>query len=517
MAFSAKISDLIASDKTGLLAKHESWERVSLSDVATILNGAAFDSSLFSSSKGLPLIRIRDVLEGATSTFYDGEYESKYLVDHGDLLVGMDGDFHSGYWGHQTALLNQRVCKITTKSDFYDEKFLGYALPAYLSAINANTPSVTVKHLSSKTIGEILLPLPPKAEQGRIVEVLDRLISNLDSAAEELKSAHRKLEHYRRSLLKSAAEGTLTSKWRPTAIDLEPGSQLLERILLERRSFWERQQLSKFAESGRSPPKNWQSKYPEPVSVDHTNLPTVPDGWTWATVDQLTRIQRYGTSAKTGSCSDGVPVLRMGNIQSGNIILDSVKYLPSNHSEFPILFLEDGDLLFNRTNSPELVGKTAVYRSQIVPCSYASYLISVRLSELCVPEFVSAVINSSFGRSWISRVVTQQVGQANVNGTKLAALAVPLPPLIEQEKIVEVLMSLQRSASDQDAALSRGAYQIEAERSSILRAAFAGKLTFQDSNGESAGELLARIHEGRGKELRGGLSSRSGRKPKAAA
>lgn len=517
MAFTANLAELIAEDKSGLLAKHDSWERVSLVEVATILNGAAFDSSMFNSSDGIPLARIRDVVSGRTATFYSGEYENTYLIAQGDLLIGMDGDFNTGYWGTQTALLNQRVCKITPNPIFCDKYFVGYALPAYLATINAHTPSVTVKHLSSKTIGEIELPLPPRSEQTRIVEKLDELLSDLDAGMGELKAARRKLNRYRQSLLKAAVEGTLTADWR--AANGEPeetGAELLQRILSERRNRWEQKQLARFSRQGKTPPKDWSSKYPEPISPDLSTLQALPQQWVWASMDQLTIVQKYGSSAKTGMGSEGVPVLRMGNIQKGGIDLDSLKYLPLDHSEFPDLLLEDGDLLFNRTNSPELVGKTAVYRSQISPCSYASYLIAVRLSAQCVPEFVAAFINSAYGRQWVKSVVTQQVGQANVNGTKLAALAVPLPPLAEQKEIADMLSSQQYPLAGQDAAVSYGLRLAAAQRKSLLKVAFAGQLVPQDPNDEPARHLLARIRAARDSKASGSIAGKRGRKPKVA-
>jgi hypothetical protein len=165
MAFTMTVAEIIATDTSGLLSKHASWERAPLGQIASVLNGAPFDSALFSSTNGIPLARIRDVLVGSTSTYYSGSYEDIYWVQSGDLLVGMDGDFNCALWASECALLNQRVCKITPNTEFIDKHFLVYALPGYLAAINANTPSVTVKHLSSKTIGEIELPLPPRADR----------------------------------------------------------------------------------------------------------------------------------------------------------------------------------------------------------------------------------------------------------------------------------------------------------------------------------------------------------------
>jgi type I restriction enzyme S subunit len=246
----------------------------------------------------------------------------------------------------------------------------------------------------TKWLANAGIPVPPLAEQTRIVEKLEELLSDLDAGVAELKAAQHKLVQYRQSLLKAAVEGALTADWRATALSrapapqplsregrgLESGADLLQRILTERRARWEARQLTKFAEQGKTPPQDWKSKYQEPIAPDTADLPVLPDGWVWASVDQLSKEQRYGSSSKTNEDSSGVPVLRMGNIQDGELDLSRLKYLPQDHDEFPSLFLDDGDILFNRTNSPELVGKSAVYRSQVVPCSYASYLISVKLS-----------------------------------------------------------------------------------------------------------------------------------------
>lgn len=158
--------------------------------------------------------------------------------------------------------------------------------------------------------------------------------------------------------------------------------------------------------------------------------------WPLVKVADITTDVRYGTSAKTNENSEGIPVLRMGNISEGRLVLDKLKFLPRSHSEFPDLLLKPGDLLFNRTNSAELVGKTAVYHGTPQTCSFASYLIRVRLAEDYLPEFLSYYLNSACGRQWIASVVSQQVGQANVNGTKLKALGVPKPTRKVQERIV---------------------------------------------------------------------------------
>ena len=153
----------------------------------------------------------------------------------------------------------------------------------------------------------------------------------------------------------------------------------------------------------------------------------------------MTKIQ-YGSSRKTSDDANGVPVLRMGNIVEGKIVPGSLKYLPKEHDEFPELLLNKGDLLFNRTNSRELVGKTAVYTGSPNQCSFASYLIRVRFNSGIDSLIVAHYLNSMYGKNWILSVVSQQAGQANVNGTKLKLLSVPIPP--EEEQVTDRLLAL---------------------------------------------------------------------------
>ncbi len=200
--------DTIVEESTSpLLAIHPTWERVRLSDVADVLNGFAFKSTYFSNSEGVPLLRIRDVGRSRTEAFYTGEFDPVYLVDPGSLVVGMDGDFRVARWKGLPALLNQRVCKISVRDEgVYDPGFLFYALPGYLDAINARTSSITVKHLSSRTVQEIPLPLPPPAEQRRIVAAIEEHFSRLDAADESLRRANRRLRALRSRVLSAILE-----------------------------------------------------------------------------------------------------------------------------------------------------------------------------------------------------------------------------------------------------------------------------------------------------------------------
>ena len=152
-----------------------SWPTVALGEVVEVLSGFAFKSEQFNTDgRGLPLVRIRDVLPGRSETFYDGPYQQPYIVSDGDLLVGMDGEFNAAKWSGGPALLNQRVCKISTISNKLDQDYLFHLLPLELKVIEGHTAFVTVKHLSAKDIKAIQVLLPPLDEQRRIAAILDQ-------------------------------------------------------------------------------------------------------------------------------------------------------------------------------------------------------------------------------------------------------------------------------------------------------------------------------------------------------
>ena len=518
MAFTMTVAELIDADTSGLLGKHATWERVPLAEVAAILNGAPFDSALFSTTEGMPLVRIRDVTTGQTNTYYTGTYEDAYLVHQGDLLVGMDGDFNSGFWGPKTALLNQRVCKISPIEAFYDKRLLALALPGYLAAINANTPSVTVKHLSSRTIGEIGLPLPPAAEQIRIAAKLEELLSDLDAGVAELKAAQKKLAQYRQSLLKAAVEGALTAAWRTQHQPTETGAQLLQRILQERRARWEARQLAKFAEQGKTPPKDWQKKYPEPVQPDTTDLPELPQGWVWASLDQLALDSSYGTSVKCGYESQGASVLRIPNVIARKLVLDDLKFASQPLDLHKSEYLAPGDILVVRTNgSVSLVGRAAEVTEPLPGDFYfASYLLRVRCLETSVVHrWVSALLASRQGRSWIESRAASSAGQHNLSLSTLLTIPIPLPPIVEQAEAMNALEAVLLSVSEQEQFLDKSLQQSTAQRQNILRAAFSGQLVAQDPHDEPASVLLERIRAERAAQ--GAVKKPRGRKAKEAA
>jgi type I restriction enzyme S subunit len=321
------------------------------------------------------------------------------------------------------------------------------------------TGAVGQKRVPLSFLHKSELPLPPIKEQHRIVAEIEKQFSRLDEAVANLQRVKANLKRFKTAILKDAVEGRLVanevelSKSRATAVCR--GDELLEALLRERRTRW-----------------NKRGSYRQPEQALEAIGFELPPGWAIATVAQLSWSVEYGSSAKTTEDASGVPVLRMGNLVDGQLLFDDLKYLPADHDEFPKLYLEAGDILFNRTNSPELVGKTAVFKGATRSCSFASYLIRVRMLSGCLPDFLAAYINSTYGRQWVKSVVTQQVGQANVNGSKLQALVVPLPPLAEQHRIVAEVDRRLSIVREVEAEVDANLKRAQALRQAILSRAF---------------------------------------------
>ena len=216
-----------------------------------------------------------------------------------------------------------------------------------------------------------------------------------------------------------------------------------------------------------------------------------PNGWEWCNLEDIVCELKYGTSEKSLSVGK-IAVLRMGNITNVGTIDYSNLVYSSNNEDIKLYSLEKDDLLFNRTNSSEWVGKTAIYKKE-QPAIYAGYLNRIR-PILIFSDYLNTVMNSSYYRNWCYNVKTDAVNQSNINAQKLSQLMIPIPPLKEQERIVvevakwiSLIDTIKNSKEDLQTTIKQA-------KSKILNLAIHGKLVPQDPNDEPAIELLKRIN-----------------------
>ena len=364
------------------------------------------------------------------------------------------------------------------------------------------TGAVGQRRVPTSYLVDQCIPVPPAREQRRIVTKIEELFSELDKGIESLKTARKQLEVYRQSVLKHAFEGKLTAQWRAENKEkLETPEQLLARIKRERTARYE-QQLKEW----KSAVREWQHgarkerKPNKPRALKPLNkldesaysmLPQLPESWVWEKLGWMTCGVEYGTAAKS-SKSGPVPVLRMGNIQKGRFDWSDLAYT-SDDDEISEYLLQNGDVLFNRTNSPELVGKTAIFRGER-QAIFAGYLIRVnQIPTVVESQYLNLFLNSDVARQYGDSVKTDGVNQSNINGTKLANYPFPYCSAEEQRKVVRILEKALSVVDDTEAKIDIELHKAVTLRQAILTKAFSGQLVEQHPHDEPASVLLDRI------------------------
>jgi|CXWL01.1.fsa_nt_gi type I restriction enzyme S subunit len=355
---------------------------------------------------------------------------------------------------------------------------------------HVNQASISTGPLSDT----VPLVVAPPREQGRIADTIDELLSDLDAGVAALERVQIKLKHYRAAVLKAAVEGALTTNWRAKNPATESASDLLTRILAERRRRWEDAQLQKF-KKGREPAKNWKAKYEEPAPPDVTSLPALPAGWCWVTLNQVLWQLRSGTAATSSRGTTNFPVLRSSAVRHGAIDLGDLNYLEQAQSLRHDNFLATGDLLITRlSGSVQFVGCSAVVKSaEAHTIQYPDRLFCGKLVALADGSFLTYVFQSARIRRTLEDAAKSTAGHQRISMSDLIPLVLPLPPVAEQEAIIEVVDDQLSVIEHLDADLEAKLVGAQALRQSILRQAFTGQLVPQDPTDESAAALLNRI------------------------
>ncbi len=310
----------------------------------------------------------------------------------------------------------------------------------YLNSFNyaGYVNGTTRLKLTRASMDTIPIPLPPLAEQQRIVDRIESLFAKLDEAKEKAQAVVDSFETRKAAILHKAFTGELTAKWRE-----EHGVGM--------------------------------------------------DSWGKKSVGELCISLKYGT-AKKSDASGNVVVLRMGNLQQGEIDWSDLAY-SNDPDDIEKYKLFPGDVLFNRTNSAALVGKTAIYRGEH-PAIYAGYLIKLDYDhDKIIGDYLNYALNTLDAKKYCNSVKTDGVNQSNINAKKIGAYSFNVPSIPEQEKIVAVIQKLLSKEQQAKEAVEAVLDQIDLMKKSILARAFRGELGTNDPSEESAVELLRQVIE----------------------
>ena len=370
--------------------------------------------------------------------------------------------------------------------------------------------------LTSAAMKQIPLSVAPAAEQTRIVEKLEELLSDLDAGVAELKAAQKKLAQYRQSLLKAAVEGALTADWRAAReaanAETETGAQLLARILTERRSRWQTRQLAKFEAQDKAPPKDWQAKYPEPVAPDTAGLPALPLGWVWASAEQLCDFITKGTTPSKGLDGAGdkvIPFLRVTNLTDKGVLDMADKVFVSEETHRGFLarsVVYPSDVLMNIVGPP--LGQVSVVPETFPEWNINQAIAIYRAVNGVLSGFLSLTLLAPPAQRWLKARSKTTAGQTNLTLEVCRSLPIALPPLAEQQALISVADEAINRVAEQSQAIQISLKQSAAQRKNILQAAFSGQLVPQDPADEPASALLARIRAARAARKAGSATGR---------
>lgn len=321
------------------------------------------------------------------------------------------------------------------KPDAVVPRFLYYLVRTqdFIDTISGKTQGALYPAAKSADVQSYSFFMPSESEQQRIADRLDSIFGKLEMAQSRLEKVPSLLKRFRMSVLSAAVSGELTEEWR-----------------------------------------------------DANNA----DDWEHVSLQQVGKGFNYGSSAK--SKKEGlVPVLRMGNLQDGNLDWSDLVYT-SDEKEIEKYKLEAGDVLFNRTNSPELVGKTSIYRGER-EAIFAGYLIKVQGTERLNSEYLNIQLNSPHARDYCWQVKTDGVSQSNINAQKLKAYEFNLPSVEEQEEIVRVVSELLAKSDLVNKQYEAAKIRVDKLSQSILARAFRGELfaPFSDKSERVAPTQLA--------------------------
>ncbi|MBL4305140.1 restriction endonuclease subunit S [Vibrio fluvialis] len=485
----------------------QGWVNATLDEITEWGSGGTPKRSISKYYEGghIPWVTITDLNNGIvneTATYITEvgvDESSAKLVPKDTILLALYGSIGKLGIAGLDLTTNQAIATAKPNPNWYENKYLFYYLESQASNLNNLGSGVTQKNIYLKDVKNYQIPLAPRDEQRRIIFKLEELISEFENGVSELKLALDKLTQYRQSLLKSAVEGSLTQQWRAENSDQvqETGEQLLARILKQRREQWQQQKLAEFAEKGKTPPKNWQDKYPEPVQPDTTNLPELPEGWVWASVAQLGYVQlgRQRTPSKMKG-ENPQKYIRAANITEQGINFNDVLEMDFTEKEIPIYQLKTGDLLLTEASgSPEHVGRPCIWPD--VDGVYCFQNTVIRFQPSVISADFSFFIFYAYQKLGKYIDVSGGVGINHLSAGKFSKIAVPLPPLVEQGVLVAEITAELDAIDRQTEATVLGLKQSEAQRKNILKSAFSGQLVPQDPNDEPASVLLEKIKQER--------------------
>jgi type I restriction enzyme S subunit len=472
----------------------QGWSITTLDEVAESIS-YGYTAKATSTAKGPRYLRITDIQNNSVdwasvpSCSIAAKRVPAYQLRRGDLVFA-----RTGATTGKSFLINScpeavfasyliRVRPATSLVPEFIARFFQSA--SYWSQISENISGSAQPNCNATKLSSLIVPIPPLSEQQRIVVKLEKLLGQVNNCQQRLAKVSVLLKRIRQSVLTAACSGRLTGDWREENPADGTHRGIIETVRRRRET------LAKTTAQ--------REKLEEIYSYEEENDSEIlPLSWGFVALAKLCESFDYGTSTKSEPAGR-VPVLRMGNIQNGKLNWEDLVYT-SDEAEIEGYRLRPKTVLFNRTNSPELVGKTAIYHGER-PAIFAGYLIRVNQCPELDPEYVNYCLNTNYAHEFCQRVKTDGVSQSNINAQKLGHFEVPFCPLPEQQEIARRVKDLFALADRIEGRFREARKRVNSITQAILAKAFRGDLVTTEAelakaegrSFESAAELLERI------------------------
>lgn len=363
-----------------------------------------------------------------------------------------------------------------------EPKYLGYFVETgrvQHLVDEAHVGSTNQRELPRAFVEDLLLPLAPFSQQRRIVASIDALFAEIAEGETAIEEARKGLETFNRALLKAAVTGELTSVWREKNKPTETGRDLLARLKAQRAA-----QIS----TGR------RKRAQETEPLDTTDLPELPEGWAWAPVADVGSVQLGRQRAPQHHQGENMhSYLRVANVFEDRIDRNDVKKMNFTPAELKTFELTPGDILLNEGQTPDLLGRPAMWRSDERGFCFQNTLLRFRAFEPLDPEFCLLVFRHYLHAKRFKRESQITTNIAHLSSGRFSTIEFPVPPIEEQKEIVRLTQEGLASAADTRILLDSQLADAPRLRQAILKSAFEGKLVDQDPDDEPASVALARL------------------------
>ena len=471
------------------------WEKVKLSDICHVELGQSPPSSSYNEvGDGLPFFQGKAEFTKLFPIARKWCAFPRKIAHEKDILLSVRAPVGPTNLASAQCCIGRGLAALSPYCGV-ENRFVLYALRLFQNNLDRLGTGTTFKAVSGGVVRKFPCLLAPTNEQRRIVAKIEELFSELDAGVAALERVKANLKRYRASVLKSAVEGNLTEQWRAEHPDVEPASELLKRILAARRKKWEGEQLAKYEANGKKPPENWKEKYKDPSSTDTSNLPELPYGWCWATVDLLGDTITGSTPSKNHPEYFGgkIPFVKPKDLNAGYYVKTAFDTLTKAGSTKARLLPTRTILV---TCIGATIGKTGF--SRMVCATNQQINAFIPCKDFVCPEWIYWSFVSHLGQTQIKSKASATTLPI-LNKGKFNQLAFPLCPLEEQKEIIKEIEIKFSIANQIGTELEINLLRSVRLRQAILKRAFEGKLVPQDPNDEPTGILLERIKADREK------------------